>query len=180
MLAATGARVRVQRAAAVLGAFLVVISPWLIRDAVVFHQFVPITTEGGFTAAGQYNALAGQDDAFEDVPAPMRFDGHAEALAWLTAERSSIVHAVMRAEAAGGEEEDEERQAEAGHRWPSVRVSGTIAFFPGIEGADANISPRPRQARGQRLFQAAEVPGGLLLRFAFKVTEDDRHAILLR
>jgi 4-amino-4-deoxy-L-arabinose transferase-like glycosyltransferase len=67
VLAATGARARLQRALAVLVAFLVVISPWLIRDAVVFHQFVPITTEGGFTAAGQYNALAGQDDAFEAV-----------------------------------------------------------------------------------------------------------------
>lgn len=46
-------------------------------------------------------------DAFEAVAEPMRFDRHATALAWLTAERSGIVHAVMLAEAAGAHREAE-------------------------------------------------------------------------
>jgi 4-amino-4-deoxy-L-arabinose transferase-like glycosyltransferase len=34
---------------------LVVLVPWTIRDASVFGQFVPVTTEGGFGLAGEYN-----------------------------------------------------------------------------------------------------------------------------
>ena len=48
-----------------------------------------------------------QSDAFEAVAEPMHFDRHATAMAWLTAERSGIVHAVMRAEAAGAHREAE-------------------------------------------------------------------------
>lgn len=66
-LAATGSRRRVGGGLAVLASFVVVLSPWLIRDAVEFHQFVPVTTESGFTLAGQYNSAAGTDDAFEAV-----------------------------------------------------------------------------------------------------------------
>lgn len=66
-LAVMGPAARLRQGVAVLAAFLIVISPWLIRDAVEFHQFVPITTEGGFTAAGQYNAAAGADNGLEAV-----------------------------------------------------------------------------------------------------------------
>jgi 4-amino-4-deoxy-L-arabinose transferase-like glycosyltransferase len=34
---------------------LLTVTPWLIRDASVFHQFVPISTENGITLAGTYN-----------------------------------------------------------------------------------------------------------------------------
>jgi 4-amino-4-deoxy-L-arabinose transferase-like glycosyltransferase len=40
--------------AAVLAA--VVISPWTVRNARAFHAFVPISTQGGLTAAGTYNS----------------------------------------------------------------------------------------------------------------------------
>jgi tetratricopeptide (TPR) repeat protein len=48
-----------------------------------------------------------QNDAFEAGAAPMRFEDHAAAIAWLSAERSSIVHAVLQAEAAGAHREAE-------------------------------------------------------------------------
>jgi 4-amino-4-deoxy-L-arabinose transferase-like glycosyltransferase len=41
---------------ALLAAFLVTLLPWTVRDISVFNQFVPVTTEGGFGLAGQYNA----------------------------------------------------------------------------------------------------------------------------
>jgi 4-amino-4-deoxy-L-arabinose transferase-like glycosyltransferase len=67
MLAGAGATLRLRQGLAVLAAFLAVLSPWLIRDAVVFHRFVPVSTESGFTLAGQYNASSGADDALEAV-----------------------------------------------------------------------------------------------------------------
>jgi hypothetical protein len=38
------------------------VTPWLVRDAVVFHHFVPISTEDGITLAGTYNATAAASD----------------------------------------------------------------------------------------------------------------------
>lgn len=67
VVAAPSTRMRLRQGSAVLVAFLLVLSPWLIRDAVAFHQFVPVTTEGGLTLAGQYNASAGTDDSLEAV-----------------------------------------------------------------------------------------------------------------
>jgi 4-amino-4-deoxy-L-arabinose transferase-like glycosyltransferase len=66
-LAVVGARLRLRQGLAVLASFLIVLTPWLIRDAVEFHQFVPVTTESGFTLAGQYNVDAGTDDSYEAV-----------------------------------------------------------------------------------------------------------------
>lgn len=54
-------------ALAVVCAFAVTIAPWTIRNVNAFHAFVPISTEGGFTLAGQYNADAGRDDGFQAV-----------------------------------------------------------------------------------------------------------------
>jgi 4-amino-4-deoxy-L-arabinose transferase-like glycosyltransferase len=48
---------------------LVVIAPWTIRNALVLHAFVPITTELGNTAAGTYNDEARLDP---DRPAAWR------------------------------------------------------------------------------------------------------------
>jgi 4-amino-4-deoxy-L-arabinose transferase-like glycosyltransferase len=42
--------------AALVAATALTLTPWLIRDAGVFGQFVPVTTEGGFGLAGTYNA----------------------------------------------------------------------------------------------------------------------------
>jgi uncharacterized membrane protein len=54
-------------ALAVVCAFAVTVAPWTIRNVNAFHAFVPISTEGGFTLAGQYNADAGRDDGFQAV-----------------------------------------------------------------------------------------------------------------
>ena len=67
MLSTVGTGRRIRQGLAVLASFLVVLSPWLIRDAVAFHQFVPVSTEGGLTFAGQYNPVSGTDDALEAV-----------------------------------------------------------------------------------------------------------------
>ena len=37
------------------------VTPWLIRDAVVMHHFVPVTTQGGLVASGTYNATSADD-----------------------------------------------------------------------------------------------------------------------
>jgi 4-amino-4-deoxy-L-arabinose transferase-like glycosyltransferase len=41
---------------------LLTMTPWLVRDAVVFHHFVPISTEDGITLAGTYNATSAASD----------------------------------------------------------------------------------------------------------------------
>ncbi len=48
--------------ATVLAVALLTVTPWLIRDAVVFHHFVPISTENGITLAGTYNASSAASD----------------------------------------------------------------------------------------------------------------------
>ncbi len=39
---------------------LITLSPWLIRDGLVMHRFVPITDASGITLAGTYNATSAQ------------------------------------------------------------------------------------------------------------------------
>jgi len=41
---------------------LLTVTPWLVRDDVVFHHFVPISTEDGITLAGTYNATSAASD----------------------------------------------------------------------------------------------------------------------
>lgn len=62
-----GRRERVRSAGALVAALLVVISPWMIRNADAFHAFVPLSTQDGFTLVGQYNPDAGRDDAFQAI-----------------------------------------------------------------------------------------------------------------
>jgi hypothetical protein len=50
----------------------VTITPWLIRDAVLLHTFVPISDEGGITVIGTYNATAAHE---RDPPFRWRFYG---------------------------------------------------------------------------------------------------------
>jgi 4-amino-4-deoxy-L-arabinose transferase-like glycosyltransferase len=42
--------------AAVAVAAVLAISPWTIRNAIVFDEFVPVTTQAGYTLAGTYNS----------------------------------------------------------------------------------------------------------------------------
>jgi 4-amino-4-deoxy-L-arabinose transferase-like glycosyltransferase len=44
-----------KRAAAVVTGALVVLAPWAIRDSLVLHAFVPLTTQSGYTLATTYN-----------------------------------------------------------------------------------------------------------------------------
>jgi 4-amino-4-deoxy-L-arabinose transferase-like glycosyltransferase len=45
-----------------VGCAALVIVPWIVRDAVEFGRFVPVTTSGGIAAAGTYN-----EDSFRDA-----------------------------------------------------------------------------------------------------------------
>ena len=53
--------------AAVALAFGAALAPWTVRNLERLHAFVPVTTESGFTLAGQYNPQAGADDGYEAV-----------------------------------------------------------------------------------------------------------------
>lgn len=59
--APAGRGTRIRSAVATLAAFVVVLIPWTVRNATVFHAFVPISTQDGFTLAGQYNPDSGAD-----------------------------------------------------------------------------------------------------------------------
>jgi 4-amino-4-deoxy-L-arabinose transferase-like glycosyltransferase len=43
---------------ALLVVALLVLTPWAVRNALAFHQFVPLTTQAGFTLAGRYNGVS--------------------------------------------------------------------------------------------------------------------------
>ncbi len=62
-----GAGRRWRAGAAAVLAFCAVLAPWTVRNLEQLHAFVPISTESGFTLAGQYNSVAGADDGFEAV-----------------------------------------------------------------------------------------------------------------
>ena len=49
------------RAAVLVGAAGLTVTPWLVRDAVVMGRFVPVTTQGGLVASGTYNDAAAHD-----------------------------------------------------------------------------------------------------------------------
>lgn len=55
---------------ALLAATLLTLTPWTIRNAVQFHQFVPISTETGYALAGTYNPVVQSDPKY---PALWRF-----------------------------------------------------------------------------------------------------------
>jgi 4-amino-4-deoxy-L-arabinose transferase-like glycosyltransferase len=60
-------RAGLRRAAAAAAVVVVTLTPWAIRNLVEFHAFVPISTEGGYTMAGQYNAEAARRDVIQAV-----------------------------------------------------------------------------------------------------------------
>ena len=62
MVAATASvRTRVVRAGVLVGVAAVVVTPWLVRTAVEFHRFVPVTDQSGYVLAGTYNEQARTD-----------------------------------------------------------------------------------------------------------------------
>lgn len=61
LAAGAAQRLRWRSALAAMAAFVIVLAPWTIRNLTVFHTLVPISTEDGFTVAGQYNGDAGTD-----------------------------------------------------------------------------------------------------------------------
>ncbi len=64
-------RPRRRSLAGLLAAFVVVMAPWSVRNLDVLHAFVPVTTEGGYTLAGQYNstvAAPGPDQSVWQIP----------------------------------------------------------------------------------------------------------------
>jgi 4-amino-4-deoxy-L-arabinose transferase-like glycosyltransferase len=58
---------RTRSTATLMIAFALVLTPWTIRNLNVFHAFVPVTTEAGFTVAGQYNAPTAAANNFQAV-----------------------------------------------------------------------------------------------------------------
>jgi len=66
-LAAGPRSLRLGSMAAAIAAFAIVLAPWTIRNAEALHAFVPISTEGGLTLAGQYNPVTAEDNGFEAV-----------------------------------------------------------------------------------------------------------------
>jgi 4-amino-4-deoxy-L-arabinose transferase-like glycosyltransferase len=67
VLAASGGRPgmmrRILQAVLVLSCGVLVIAPWTVRNAVVLHHLVPISTETGGTLVGTYNATSRADHA---------------------------------------------------------------------------------------------------------------------
>jgi hypothetical protein len=47
-----------------LGLAALTIAPWTIRNAAAFHQFVPLTTQAGFSLAGTYNDVARESSGY--------------------------------------------------------------------------------------------------------------------
>jgi hypothetical protein len=46
---------RLKTSALLIGTAVLVTVPWIVRDAIVFHTFVPASDESGYTLAGTYN-----------------------------------------------------------------------------------------------------------------------------
>lgn len=56
--------------AALVGAAIAVLIPWTVRNAVVMHAFVPISTESGYVAEGTYNQVVARDTRYPGLWAP--------------------------------------------------------------------------------------------------------------
>jgi 4-amino-4-deoxy-L-arabinose transferase-like glycosyltransferase len=47
--------------AALIAAAILTVAPWTIRNAIVMHDFIPVSDETGITLAGTYNAISASD-----------------------------------------------------------------------------------------------------------------------
>lgn len=54
----TTARRRIGAVALLLAAALLTLTPWIVRNAIVLHRFVPVADETGYTLVGTYNAAS--------------------------------------------------------------------------------------------------------------------------
>jgi 4-amino-4-deoxy-L-arabinose transferase-like glycosyltransferase len=52
----------------------VVVTPWLVRDRLVMHQWVPVTTQSGYVLAGTYNATSADDLQYPAAWRPANLD----------------------------------------------------------------------------------------------------------
>jgi 4-amino-4-deoxy-L-arabinose transferase-like glycosyltransferase len=48
-------RAKRRRAAVLVAAMIAAVTPWAVRDALVFGRFIPLTTQGGYTMVTSYN-----------------------------------------------------------------------------------------------------------------------------
>jgi hypothetical protein len=72
-VAAVNARRGFAAPAVLLAAALVTVSPWIVRNAIVMHHFVPISDETGITLVGTYNPASA---AYRPIPYKWRiYDG---------------------------------------------------------------------------------------------------------
>jgi hypothetical protein len=53
--------------ATMVAAVVLTVAPWTIRNALVFHSFVPVSTEVGYTLAGTYNQASRADQHWPAV-----------------------------------------------------------------------------------------------------------------
>lgn len=60
-VAAWSARRRARAPAVLVGLTLLMLTPWIVRDAVDLHRFVPVSDEGGITLLGTYNRASASD-----------------------------------------------------------------------------------------------------------------------
>jgi 4-amino-4-deoxy-L-arabinose transferase-like glycosyltransferase len=65
--------IRLRAAALVAGTAVVLVLPWTVRNAVELHAFVPVSTQGGPTAAGVYNRVTFSDQKFYAIWHPPFF-----------------------------------------------------------------------------------------------------------
>lgn len=71
---------RVAPLGALLLAGVVVVSPWLVRDRLVLHHWVPVTTQSGYVLAGTYNATSAADRRYPAAWRPANLDPSTAAL----------------------------------------------------------------------------------------------------
>lgn len=57
-----------------VGVAVLAVVPWTIRNAIDFHDFVPISTQSGFLVAGTYNATSDHDPVNPGAYRPASFD----------------------------------------------------------------------------------------------------------
>jgi len=69
----SGIRARLVAPAAVVVLAGLTVTPWLIRDAVVMHRFIPVTTQGGLVASGTYNDTSAHDPLHPAAWRPANF-----------------------------------------------------------------------------------------------------------
>ncbi|HEY3728530.1 MAG TPA: glycosyltransferase family 39 protein [Solirubrobacteraceae bacterium] len=60
-------RTRAVAATAALAAIVIGLAPWTARNLETFHTLVPITTDGGFVLAGQYNSTVAASGPLQSV-----------------------------------------------------------------------------------------------------------------